>query len=79
MNLLDLLNGKKMSVMTDMKVVVELTISKVVEESHSRDLEPSTRENDWWPAQETWKTYIVYFTNGANKTFHSLDEIKIIE
>ncbi len=79
MDVLDLLKGKKMSIMTDMKVAVELTIKNVEEEHNSRDLEPSTRENDWWPAQETWKTYIVYFTNGSNKKFSSLSDIKIIE
>jgi len=79
MNLLDLLKGKKMSVMTDMKVEVELTIKEVTEENHSQDLEPATRENDWWPASRDWKTYTVIFENGATKTFSSIGEIKIID
>lgn len=79
MNLLDLLKGKKMSVMTDMKVAVELTIKEVKEERHSEDLEPATRENDWWPATRDWTTYTVIFENGATKTFSSVSEIKIIE
>lgn len=69
MNVLDLLKGKKMSVMTDMKVAVELVIESVNENHNSRDLEPSTSANDWWPAQETWTTYTVKFTNGSIKTF----------
>jgi len=79
MNLLDLLKGKKMSVMTDMKVAVELTIKEVKENHNSRDLEESNAANDWWPAQETWTTYTVHFENGASKTFSSLSEIKIID
>ena len=77
MDVLELLKGKKMLVMTDMKVEVELIIKKVESEHHSRDLEPSTAANDWWPASENWTTYTVYFTNGANKKFSSLSEIKI--
>jgi len=79
MDVLDLLKGKKMSVMTDMKVAIELTIKEVEEKHNSVDLEPSTSANDWWPASRDWKTYIVYFTNGSSKTFSSLSEIKVIE
>jgi hypothetical protein len=79
MDVLELLKGKKMSIMTDMKVSVELIIKEVKEDHHSRDLEPSTRENDWWPATQDWKTYTVFFTNGSNKTFSSLSEIKILD
>ncbi len=79
MDVLDLLKGKKMSIVTDMKVTVELIIDKVESNHQSRDLEESTSANDWWPAQETWTIYTVYFTNGAKKTFGSLSEIKIIE
>lgn len=50
MNLLELLKGKEMMVETDMKVPVKLTIKEVKWNSHSVDLEPATRENDWWPA-----------------------------
>jgi hypothetical protein len=79
MNILDLLKNKKMKVMTDMKVEVELTIKEVKENHHSRDLEPATRENDWWPASHEWKNYTVTFTNGAQKTFDSIDQIKIVD
>jgi hypothetical protein len=79
MNALDLLKGKKMSVMTDMKVAVELTIKEVEPNHQSRDLEPATQANDWWPASESWTTYIVHFTNGARKEYPSLEEIKIID
>lgn len=77
MNVLELLKGKKMMVMTDMKVEVELTIKEVKQNNHSRDLEPATRENDWWPASHDWTDFTVYFTNGAQKTYSSLSSIKI--
>lgn len=77
MNVLDLLKGKKMMVMTNMKVEVELEIKEVKEDSHSEELEPSTKENDWYPATRNWKDYTVFFTNGATKTFDSIQQIKI--
>lgn len=52
MNLTQLLKGKLVKVMTDAKVEVELEIKEAKEERHSRDLEPATRENDWWPKSE---------------------------
>lgn len=77
MNALDLLKGKKMMVMTDMKVVVELEIKEVKCVPHSQNLEPATPANDWWPASRDWTTYTVYFTNGAVKEFSSLNEINV--
>jgi hypothetical protein len=77
MNILDLLKGKKMMVMTDMKVEVELEIKKVEDNNQREDLEKATPENDWWPASRSWTTWTVYFTNGAQKSFTSLDEIKV--
>jgi len=79
MNVLELLKGKKMSIMTDMKVEVTLTISEVKENHHSRDIGESNAANDWWPETHDWKTYTVKFTNGASKVFDSLDQIKILE
>lgn len=53
-----------MKVMTDMKVEVELVIEKVEEKHHSQELEPATRENDWWPASRDWTTKRVQFPQG---------------
>lgn len=78
MNLIDLLNGKKMNYMTDAKVIVQLEIKTVKEISHRRDLEPATSANDWWPDSEEWKTFEIEFTNGFVKTFRSLAEIDIV-
>lgn len=78
MNVLDLLIGKKVSIMTDMKVEVELEIKKVKEVAHSQNLEPSTAANDWWPASRDWTTYIVYFTNGSQKEYESLKQINVL-
>jgi hypothetical protein len=74
-----LLEGKTVKVMTDMLVEVELTIKSVKENKHSRDLEPATRENDYWPQSETWSTYTLIFTNGAKKVYTSLNDIKIVD
>lgn len=79
MTILELMKGRKMMVETDMKATVELTIDKVVENNHSQDLEPGTAANDWYPAQRTWTSVTVYFTNGSKKTFDSLKEISVHE
>jgi len=79
MNLTDLLKDKVVLYMTDALVEVELTIKTAEEVKHSRDLEPSTRENDWWPASESWRTVSVVFTNGFRKSYGSLSEIKLKE
>lgn len=77
MKLIDLLKGKKINYMTDAKVVVQLEVKNVEEERHSRDIGPSTPENDWWPEQETWTTINIEFTNGFKKSYRSLSEIEI--
>lgn len=78
MEIFKLLEGKKMKVMTDMNVEVELVIKSVEERRHSRQITPDTRENDWWGKSEHWSTYIVNFTNGSNKEFRDLREVQII-
>ena len=79
MNLTDLLKGKKVNYMTDAKVMVQLEIKAVEEESHSRDLAPATKENDWWPPMEIWTTINVEFTNGFKKQYRSLSEIELAD
>jgi hypothetical protein len=78
MDLTELLKGKKVRIMTDAKVEVQLEIESVDEKHHSRDLEPSTRENDWWPRTEDWTTFEVKFTNGYTKSYRSLKEIDTV-
>jgi len=77
MNVLELMIGKKMLVKTNVGIEVELEIKRVEEKSNSQDLEPATRENDWWPASRDWTTYIVYFTNGYRQEYSSLSQIKL--
>jgi hypothetical protein len=77
MKILDLAKGKHIMVKTDVGVMVELEIERIEPKHNSRDLEPSTAANDWWPAQERWTTYEVYFTNGHKKSYSSLSEIDI--
>lgn len=75
----DLLKGRKVNYMTDAKIMVQLEIKKVTEEHHSENLEPATRENDWWPPTRDWTTFEVEFTNGFRKTYRSLSEISLVE
>jgi hypothetical protein len=79
MKVTDLLKGKSVKIMTDAKVEVILEIEEVKEERHSRNLEPSTRENDWWPKTEDWTTINVTFVNGYKKIYRSFSEIDLIE
>ena len=79
MNWTELLKGKYVNVMTDMNVEVKLQIHEVEQNQHSKDLEPATQANDWWPRQETWTTFTVHFTNGASKTYSSINELDIID
>lgn len=72
MTLTELLAGKKMNYMTDAKIPVELEIKTAEEKHNSRDVGPSNASNDWWPAQETWYTYDITFTNGFKKSYGSL-------
>jgi len=76
MEITDLLKGKKVKVMTDARVEVVLEIKSAEETRHSRDLEPATPQNDWWPKSEDWTTIDVEFTNGFTKSYRSLSEIK---
>lgn len=79
MNFLDLLIGKTVEVMTDVHVKVKLTVASVEEKKHSRDLAPSTRENDWYPPTEEWTTIDITFTSGYKKSYRSLGEIDLVE
>jgi len=79
MKITDLLKGRIVKIMTDARIEVELEIEEVEEVRHSRDLEPSTRENDWWPKSENWTTINVTFVNGFKKQYNSFSQIDLIE
>lgn len=78
MKILDLVIGRKILIMTDAKVEVELEIESAEELNHSIDLEPSTHENDWYPKTQNWNTIEIKFTNGFNKSYRNLNEINIL-
>jgi hypothetical protein len=78
MTALDLLVGRKVKVMTDMNVEVELEIKEVKHQTTTRQITPDTPENDWWGETETIHSYDVYFTNGSKKTFRNIEDIKVI-
>jgi hypothetical protein len=77
MTTLELLEGKYMSVMTDMLVMVELQIESVKQDTHVQQITPDTRENDWWGETKETHSYIVTFTNGATKKFNSINDINV--
>ena len=79
MDLTDLLKGKKVNYMTDAKVNVVLEIESVEEKRHSVDLEPATRENDWWPKSNDWTTIDVKFTTGFIKSYRTITDIDLIK
>ena len=78
MSITDLLKGKIVNIMTDAKVVVQLEVESAEEKIHSRDLEPATPENDWYPTSEKWGTIEVKFTNGYLKSYSSLSQIDVV-
>ncbi len=79
MTILDLAKGKTVELKTDLNTVAYLKIKEIRVENKSRDLEPSTIENDFWPASENWTEYVVEFENGATKTYRNLLDIKLKE
>lgn len=79
MKILELLVGRKIMVMTDMKVQVELEIASVKENIHTQEIGPSNQANDWYPDMKSWSTYTITFTNGATKVYDSLEQIDVYQ
>lgn len=73
---LELLEGKDMMVMSDMGEI-RLTIKKVEIDRLHVQLEPDTRENDWWGASCDYDEFVVTYTNDHKKRFKSISEIKV--
>lgn len=82
MLLTDLLKGRKVDVMTDAKVVVQLEVETVTEQKLiTREvITPDTRENDWWGTSIYHKDikYIIKFTNGFSKEYSSIEKIPFV-
>ena len=79
MKVLDMIVGKKMKVMTDAKVEVELVIERAELKHHSRDLAPATAANDWWPPSQSWTTVEVKFTNGHVASYSNIEGIDVYD
>lgn len=75
MKLSDLLIGKTVKIMTDMKVEVELKITKIENSSWTQQITPDTKENDWYGQSITHQQYTVTFDNGSQKKYDSLEHI----
>ena len=73
----DLLVGKTVRVMTDMKVEVELEIESVEQITKNNVITPDTRENGFWGESYDSYTYEVTFTNGSTKTYSDIGQIKV--
>jgi hypothetical protein len=58
---------------------VTLEVEDVSVESGSRDLEPATRENDWWPASENWEHHHLHFVDGSKLQFTPNTKFDIVE
>jgi len=78
MKAIDLLKGKTVNVLTNANVLVQLQIESAKEVRHSVELEPPTRENDWWPPTRDWTTIEVKFTNGFVESYNSINEIELV-
>lgn len=83
MDLTNLLKGRKVKIMTDAKIEVELTIKFVNEYSKtvSVEKEKGTKENDWWGHTEYYHdvSYTIEFENGFTKTYKSLKQVDLID
>lgn len=73
----DLLVGKMVRVMTDMKVEVELEIESVEQIAKNNVITPDTRENGFWGESYYSYTYKVTFTNGSTKTYSDIGGIVV--
>lgn len=71
--------GKKVEHRNRYGKTVILEVENIKVENGSRELEPSTRENDWWPAEERWTNWYMCFVDGSQIEFNPESEIKIIE
>ena len=45
---------------------VVLEVEDIKHEHGSRELEPATPQNDWWPATEEWSKTLVCFVDGSS-------------
>lgn len=71
--------GKKLRHKNQYNREVVLEVENIKVEHGSRDLEPSTAANDWWPAQETWTNYYVCFVDGSKISFSASTKFDIVE
>lgn len=71
--------GKKVKHTNQYRRKVILEVEDVSIENGSRDLEPATQANDWWPASESWTNYYLHFIDGSKITFNPETEIEIID
>lgn len=71
--------GKKLRHKNQYGRVVVLEIENVISEHHSRDLEPATPQNDWWPRSEEWDVNKIYFVDGSSIEFSPNMKLDIVD
>lgn len=71
--------GKKLRHRNQYGRTVVLEIEDVKSEHHSRDLEPATPQNDWWPRSEEWDTNKIYFVDGSSIDFSPNMKLDIVD
>jgi len=75
----DFLVGKKLTHRNQHGRMVTLEIEKAAIDHHTRDLEESTKANDWWPKSESWSEFNVQFVDGSTKKVGFNEALDIVE
>lgn len=71
--------GKKIKHKNQYNREVILEVEDVKIEHGSRELEPATRENDWWPQEESWTHHYLCFVDGSKIRFEPATTLVIVE
>ena len=71
--------GKKLRHKNRYGRMVELEIEDIKTTHHSEELEPATRENDWWPASRDWTETKIYFVDGSSIQTYDGEKLDIVD
>ena len=71
--------GKKLRHNNQWNRKVILEVEKVENKTETRDLEPPTQANDWWPKSESWSWFEVTFVDGSRVRFDHGANFDIVE
>jgi hypothetical protein len=71
--------GKKLRHRNQYGRTVVLEIEDIKTTHHSEELEPATRENDWWPASRDWTETKIYFVDGSSIQTYDGEKLDIVD